>query len=298
MWRRLLLGVALLLQHAYAAAPAVGPNVNLTKAAGNQYETAVAIDPNNNNRIFVASRNEAGGLYTARSSDGGVTWTRQLIGRAAVPAAGDIPRAYGNASVAWDVFGNLFLAYLSQASAGAGTYVCVSLSKDGGATFYSPTGTGAALVLPINPPGVPVIGDQPSVAVGPGSAGLPGSVFVTYWTITGVAVSGAGVSGLGVVGPFTTLRPDQPAGVSFGDVAVGPKGEVMVTYGPNGAAPGKIYINAKPDGLGPGSFSTAAAVVPVNVGGFTPIPAQPNWGIDPEAGLAWDRSTSPHHGRV
>jgi uncharacterized protein (TIGR03437 family) len=57
-------------------------------------------------------------------------------------------------------------------------------------------------------------------------------------------------------------------------------------------------VNLKPDGLGPGPFSRAASVMSVNLGGFTLIPAQPNWGIDPEAGLAWDRSTGPHRGRV
>ncbi len=276
----------------------VGPNLNLTKAAGNQYEAAVAINPSNNNLIFVVSRNEVGGLYTARSSDGGVTWTSRLIARASVPAAGDIPRAYGNASVAWDTFGNLFLAYLSQSSTTAGTYVSLAVSTDGGATFYSPTGTGPVLMLPISPPAPPVIGDQPTVTVGPGSAGFQSSVWVTYWTVGGIAVSGAGVSGLGVVGPFTFWQPEQPASVSFGDIAVGSEGQVMVTYGPNSGSSGNIFINVKPGGLGPGPFSTFSAVTSVNIGGFKQIPAQPNWGIDPEAGLAWDRSAGPLHGRV
>ena len=109
-WWAAFFGAVLLLQNGCNMTPAVGPNLNLTKAAGNQYETAVAIDPNDNNRIFVISRNEKGGLYTARSSDGGATWITRLIAQSTVPAAGDIARAYGNASVAWDSFGNLFLA--------------------------------------------------------------------------------------------------------------------------------------------------------------------------------------------
>jgi hypothetical protein len=36
----------------------------------------------------------------------------------------------------------------------------------------------------------------------------------------------------------------------------------------------------------------------VNLGGFSYIPAQPNWGIDPEAGLASDTSTGLHRGRL
>jgi uncharacterized protein (TIGR03437 family) len=279
-------------------AQTVGPNLNLTKAKGNQYETAVAINPNDNNHVFVVSRNEAGGLYTAGSNDGGVTWTSRLIARTSLPAPGDVPRAYGNASVAWDSFGNLFLAYLCQASVRAPTYVCLSVSKDAGATFYSPGGQGSVLLLPANPPSAPMIGDQPTVTTGPGSAGFPGSVWVTYWTSGGIAVSAAGVSGLGIVGPFTSWQPAQPSGVNFGDIAVGPDGQAMVTYGPNSGSSGVIYTNVKADGLGPNSFSAFTAAVPVNVGGFTSIPAQPNWGVDPEAGLAWDRSMGPHRGRV
>src|SRR6185437_15486930 len=166
----------------------VGPGFNLTRAAGNQFETAVAVDPGGRG-IFVAARNEAGGLYTATSTDDGATWTRRLIGRSATPAPGDIPRAYGNPSAAWDGFGNLFLAYLAQSSAVAPTYVSLSLSTDGGASFYSPSAGGPALLLPVSPPGDPVSGDQPTIAVGPGSAGFPGSVWLTYWTRGGIAVS-------------------------------------------------------------------------------------------------------------
>ena len=281
-----------------AVAQTAGPNLNVTRAEGNQTEPAVAVNPGNNNQIFIASRNETGGLYTARSADGGATWTTRLIARNALPSSGDVPRAYGNPSAAWDTFGNLFLAYLSQASTLAPTYVTLALSTDGGATFYSPNGTGASLLLPYNPPAVPLIGDQPTVTVGPGSAGFRGSVWLTYWTMGGIVVSGAGVSGAGAVGSFTSFQPPQPVSVNFGDIAVGPNGEVIVTYGPNGANSGGIYVNLKPDGLGSAPFSNYVAVAGVNIGGFTPIPAQPDWGIDPEAGLAWDRSGGPYRGRL
>jgi uncharacterized protein (TIGR03437 family) len=288
------LAVTALLVSTSALAQTIGSNLNLTKAAGNQSEAAVAINPTNNNQIFLASRNEIGGLSTARSSDGGVTWITQLIARTNTPAAGDILRAYGNASVAWDVFGNLFLAYLSQGSVSAATYVSLALSRDGGVTFSSPSGAGPVILLP----GQLKQGDRPTVRVGPGSAGYAGSVWVTYWTQGGIVVSGAGVSSLGAVGPFTDWQPQQPPAVNFGDVAVGPKGEVVVTYGPNFDISRAIYINVKPDGLGLGPFSNFSTVVPVNMGGFTYIPAQPNWDVDPEPRLAWDRSGGSHQGRI
>ena len=274
-----------------ASALPVGPNVNLSKWTGNQYETAVAIDPTNANRIFVVARNEVGGLATARTIDGGATWILKKMGMLNPAPAGDVPRAYGNASVAWDGFGNLFLVYLSQSSLTAPTYVTVALSTDGGASF------GAATILPPGPPYTS--GDQPTVAVGPGSAGTPGSVWITFWCIGGIWVSSAAVNGTGSVGAFTSAPlPSQPISVNFGDIAVGPGGEAIVTYGPNSGSSGTIYTNVDLDGLGPGAFSTYQVAAAVNLGGFTSIPAQPQWGIDPEAGLAYDRTTGPRRGRV
>ena len=286
--------VATLFQSGYAAAQTIGPNLNLTKAPGNQYETSVAINPNNNNQIFIVSRNEVGGLYTARTSDGGLNWTAQLIATKASPPAGDIPRAYGNASAAWDGYGNLFLAYLSQGGSGTATYVTLALSTDGGANFYSPTGVGNSLLL-IGA----VFGDQPTVTVGPGSGGFPGSVWVTFWSQGGIWVSGAGVSGIGAVGTFgSQVLPLQPTGMNFWDIAVGPSGEVIVTYGPNSGSSGTLYTQIDSDGLGAVPFSSPAVIANVNLGGFTSIPAQPNWGVDPEVGLAYDRTTGPHRGRL
>jgi hypothetical protein len=282
-------------QNISAAAPTIGPNINLSRAPGNQYETSVAINPKDNNKIFIVGRNEVGGLSAAQSSDGGMTWTHRLMAQSNNPGTGDVPRAYGNASVAWDDFGNLFLAYLSQGSTISATYVTLAVSTDGGLTFYSPSGVGTSIFLPNNSP---VFGDQPTVTVGPGSGGFPGSVWVTYWSQGGIWVSGAGVSGLGAVGPFSSQLVPQPAGQNFGDIAVGPNGEVIVTYGPNSGSSGTIYTNIDSDGLGPNPFAAYSSAVSVNVGGFTSIPAQPNWGIDPEAGLAYDRSNGPHRGQV
>ena len=273
----------------------VSANQNLTKATGNQYEATVTINPTNSQLVFMASRNELGGLYTARSTNGGVSWTNKLIGQSSVPQVGDIPRAYGNASAAWDNFGNLFLTYLTQSTAGSGkTYVSLSVSKDGGSTFYAPYGTGPGIILPSV-----VIGDQPTVVAGPGAYGVPGSVWLTYWSQGGIWVSGANVSSSGVVSNFVSqLLPGQPPAVNFGDIAIGPNGEVMVTYGPNSTATTNIYVQVNTNGSVNGTFSAPILVTPVNVGGFTYIPAQPEWGIDPEAGLAWDRSSGPHRGCV
>ena len=280
-----------------AALVTVGTNQNLTKAAGNQYETAVTINPTNSQLMFMASRNELGGLYTALSTNGGISWTNKLIGQSSPPPAGNIPRAYGNASAAWDNFGNLFVAFLSQnSSKSTATYVALAVSKDGGSTFYAPYGTGPAIVLPAVTPAQ--TGDQPTVTTGPGVNGIPGSVWLTYWSLGGIYVSGANVSSSGTVSNFVSqVLPGQPAGVNFGDIAIGPNGEVAVTYGPNSGSSGGLYLQVNTNGVS-GTFSLPVLVTPVNMGGFSYIPAQPDWGVDPEAGLAWDRSSGALRGRI
>ncbi len=282
----------------HAGPVSVGINQNLTKTAGNQYETTVAINPANNQMVFMASRNELGGLYTARSTNGGVTWTSKFIAQSAIPPAGNVPRAYGNASAAWDSFGNLYLVYISQNSVNSvGAYATVAVSKDGGSTFYAPYGSGPAMILPYTPPFYKA-GDQPTVTVGPGTNGAAGSVWVTYFSQGGIWVSGADVSSNGTVSTFVSqLLPSQPAGVNFGDIAVGPNGEVAVTYGPNTGTSGSLYLQVNTNGVS-GTFSPPVLVTSVNVGGFSYLPAQPNWGIDPEAGLAWDRTSGPRRGRL
>ena len=55
-------------------------NINLTRMRGSQSEGVIAVDPNNSNRIFVVSNIDRGdGLFTTRSSNGGASWSKQLI---------------------------------------------------------------------------------------------------------------------------------------------------------------------------------------------------------------------------
>jgi len=112
---------------------------------------------------------------------------------------------------------------------------------------------------------------------------------------------GAPVSGLGQLGAFGPKErvPGSRDG-SFGDIVVGPNGQVMVTYQDNipSEGPSTIFVNLDPDGLGTAGFGPAIAVTTTNVGGFDFIPPQSNRSVDSESGLAWDRSGSPHRGRV
>ena len=253
----------------------VGANVNLSHGLGNQFEGSVAIDPTNPNRIFVLGRSETGNLIGARTSDGGTTWISSRMGTS-VASPDHLPPAWGNTSVTFDAFGNLFVTYLST---GTSTYTDFALSTDGGATFSHQLALAS-------------LTDQPVVAAG------HNSVWVTYNRGGVNTAVGASDTGLGVIGTFGASEAVPGAnGSSFGDLSIGPQGQVMVAFGPNGST-GGVVVATDPDGLGPLGFTPAVEVTPTNVSGFDYIPAAPNWGIDAEAHLAWDQSGGVHNGRV
>src|SRR5262249_20426288 len=89
-------------------------------------------------------------------------------------------------------------------------------------------------------------------------------------------------------------------GGSFGNIAIGPSGQVMVTYqSPSGGqGPSTIYVNLDANGLAAGGFGSRIKVTTTNVGGFDYIPAQPDRSVDAEANLVYDRSGGAHNGRV
>jgi hypothetical protein len=264
---------------AHAATPVpnavVGANVNLSQGHGNQFEGSVAVDPTNSLRMFVLGRDETGNLIGARSSDAGVNWSHSRRATC-VCSADKLPPAWGNTSVTFDSYGNLFVTYLSTTSH---TYTDFALSTDGGATF-SHQGSLAQLT------------DQPVVAAG------HNSVWVEFNQGGVNYAAGASDTGLGVIGAFgpAEAMPGGNSG-SFGDLSVGPQGQVIAAFGPNGST-GGVIVCIDPDGLGPAGFNPCVSVAPTNVPGFDFIPAAPTWGIDSEAHLAVDQSVGPRSGRV
>jgi hypothetical protein len=108
--------------------------------------------------------------------------------------------------------------------------------------------------------------------------------------------------GFDSVGAFTTPKavPSPSTGGDFGDIAVGSNGEVLVDYQNAGSSvgPDMIKVNLNPNGLTSTTFQPYSIATNTNVGGFSPIPAQPSRTIDAEANLAWDRSGGPYNGRV
>jgi hypothetical protein len=298
------IGVGVVLAAAPAAAggrpftSATPANVDISQRHLNESEEAIAVNPTNPDNIVTVTNvghGEAGlaaGMFEGVSFDGGKTWTTKLIGLGAGDPLGD---ACCDPSLSFDQFGNLFMTYLYEAE----DQVPVALSTDGGLTFHV-----IANISKADLPGKKAGGDnrglfrfvdQPTITA------AHGEVWVVFNAGGPMAATGARVSGPGQVGAFNSVEVVPGTNnCTYGDVAIGPSGQVMQACAltESGQGGGKIFINVDPDGLGPAGFGGRIFVTQTHVGGFDFIPAQPDRSVDSEPGLAWDRTTGPHAGRV
>jgi hypothetical protein len=258
------------------------PNVDVSQRMHNEEEVDIAVDPSNPSRLFIASNQDTEfgtstpeGLFAAFSTDGGATWTGRFM---ADGTDGITDKACCDPSVAFDEFGNLFLTYLNDAA----TLAVLALSTDGGKSFKELTSFTAQ--------------DQPKVTTG------QGAVWVVF-NNGDIEAAGAAVTGLGSVGSFGAVETvPNSSGGNFGNISVGPKGQVMVSFqdSGSGAGPQTIHIAVDPDGLGPSGFNNPIAATSTNVGAFRDIPALVPGPHSAEAAsrVAYDRSNGPHRGRV
>lgn len=251
-----------------------GTNTDVTQSAGNETDGAIACNPLNPAQMYIAMDTSGGaGLSAKHSVNGGTNWT--LVSLSSLPSG-------ANPAVAWDGYGNLFLAYVDSTFSG----IDVAVSANGGTSFALLTNlaTGHFSL-------------EPRIAVGSGSA--LGSVWVLYkdfsLAFAPLVAQGAAVTGTNVVGAFgaTQVVPGSTNDCGFGDIAVGPRGQVMVGYqslfDSSGAA--TCYVSVNPDGLGTGLFQAPVVAALNAIGGNTLIPASPDGqGINAAVGLAWDTS--------
>src|SRR5512132_2315661 len=277
---------------------APGPvNVDVSQRHLNESEEAIAVNPTNPNNIVIVTNvghREAGltaGMMEAVSFDGGSTWSRHLIG-----TNDNLGDACCDPSLSFDQYGNLFLTYLYEVE----NEVPIALSTDGGLSFN------VIANIQAPPKGTPTKAagdnrglfrfvDQPTITTG------AGEVWVVFNAGGPMFATGAAVTGLGQVGSF--FAGEVVPGTNnctYGDVAIGPSGQVMQVCAltESGQGGGKLFVNVDPDGLGPAGFGDRVFVAATHVGGFDFIPAQPDRSVDAEPGLAWDRSGGPHAGRV
>src|SRR3954463_13876204 len=128
-------------------------NVDISRRTGNESEGAITIDRTTPGRVFALSNTDTGtsGMFAARSSDGGRTWTGGYI----ADGKDDLPEACCDPSAAFDSFGNLFISYINADQ----NRVEIMMSTDGGVTFDPVTSFHGDV-------------DQPTLTVGPGSVWL------------------------------------------------------------------------------------------------------------------------------
>jgi hypothetical protein len=278
-----------------AATPA---NVDVSGRHLNESEVAIAVNPTDPNNIVTVTNvghAEAGlttGMFEGVSFDGGQTWTRKLIGLGGSDVLGD---ACCDPSLSFDQYGNLFMTYLYQVE----DSVPIALSTDGGLSFRV-----IANVSSANLPAKKAKGDsrglfrfvdQPTVIA------ASNEVWVVFNAGGPMVATGAAVTGLGQVGTFIPVElVPGTNNCTYGDVAIGPAGQVMqaCSLTESGQGGGKIYVSVDPDGVGPAEFARSVFVTHTHVGGFDFTPPQPDRSVDAEVGLAWDRSGGPHAGRV
>ena len=237
-------------------------NINVSRTPGNHAEGTIVVDPTDPSRLFAASNAPGVGLLASVSADGGATWTSRQIAAGDPPPPGEnIAPACCDPSAAFDRFGNLFLTYARDADHG----VQLVRSTDGGASFSEVADFEGDL-------------DQPTVTAG------PDSVWLTFKRGNAVAAVGAAVTALGSTLNFGTPVNLRGSGRgNFGDVAVGPQGQVAVTY-QQGL---KLAVHVDPDGLGPAPFGRRVIATTMKVSGFDRIAAQRERGIDAEGDLLY-----------
>ena len=279
-------------------AAATPVNVDISQRHLNESEEAIAVNPVNPRNIVTVTNvghREAGltaGMFEGVSFDGGKTWTTKLIALGSGDPLGD---SCCDPSLSFDSHGNLFMTYLYQTE----DQVPVALSTDGGLTFRVIANISQA-DLPAKKSGGDSRGlfrfvDQPTITA------AENEVWVVFNAGGPMAATGAPVTGLGGVGAFIPVEVVPGTNnCTYGDVAIGPSGQVMQACNltESGQGGGKIFVNTDPDGLGPAGFGNRIFVTQTHVGGFDFIPAQPDRSVDAEVGLAWDHTGGSHAGRV
>jgi hypothetical protein len=274
-------------------------NFDISQRHGSESEEAVAVNPTNPKNVVIVTNIDgtAPGMFEGVSFDGGTTWKSGLI---ATGASGDpLGGACCDPSLSFDRFGNLFMTYLYLIGNTVPSLVPVALSTDGGVTFKVVANIATAAKRNASTSderrGLFRFVDQPTITTG------AGEVWLVFNGGGPIIATGAPVAGFGRVGSFIT--PEVVPGTNnctYGDVAIGPQGQVMnvCTLTESGEGGGTLRVNVDPDGIGPKGFGVSIAVTDTHIGGFHFIPAQVDRSIDAEPGLAWDRTGGPHNGRV
>jgi hypothetical protein len=279
-------------------------NIDVSNQNDAQWETSIDVNPVNPQNLVAASINSNHSVVRAYySQDGGNSWkTSDLplhVQGQQFPFAAD-------PSVAFDSRGNVYVAYNAIDNGffldkGHGA-IAVARSSDGGATFPQVT----AVEFDPNT-------DHPKITIDkdPGSP-YRDTVYVTWKHFFAPGSSFDVLRSRSVDGGLTWSAPvdvsDDPGQTWFNATAVGPEGNVYVTWigaiNPSGGA--TQFVDRSTDGgLTFGHDGAVAALNTNDVGQGVSFssPAQPNLFsnlsiIAAQAGIDTDRSAGPFRGRV
>ena len=268
-------------------------NVDVSQRPGNESEEAIAVNPLNPKNVVIVSNvdNLAAGLFEGVSFDGGKTWSTSIIAN-----NDNLKDACCDPSLSFDRYGNLFLTYLYNIE----NFIPVALSTDGGlhfniiANIAKPASSSSNTS---NEKGLFRFVDQPTITAASNEA------WVVFNAGGPIMAAGARVTGLGQVAvtDFASTEQVVPGtnNCTYGDVAIGPAGQVMnvCTLTETGSGGGRLSVSLNPTGVG-GTFGNGIFVADSHIGGFHFIPAQIDRSIDAEPSLGWDRSGGVHNGRV
>ena len=243
----------------------VGANVNVTQRPLSQFGVSVAVDPTDRGTVVLAALGGSGsstGFPTALrafSRDGGATWT----------VVEGLPSNFGSfsPSVAFDAFGNCFLALVNDPTFGD-PRLELFVSTDGGATFD-----------PVALPALDGLETNVSVAAGFGAVWL---AFEGYDGSVRIKTLAAPVTATGQVGAFTLQSlPDSLDG-RRPDVAMRPGGAAVVAYG-HGVFTQTPTVSAQLDGDGLGAAGFGQRIPVANVPGYPNFP-RPRLAVDGSSG--------------
>lgn len=277
-----------------------GVDFNVTKKNGPDGNCAITKNPQNKRQLFAACNTDGPGLFAARSNDLGETWIYyDATDKTIADGTDGFFEACCDPTVAWDGFNNLYLGYVGVDR----SRLDFLFSNDGGRTFLPWTSW-------VGWPGWVFM--QPTLVVGENVGGTPNEIWVVFNRNGHMEAAGTlelPSSDRAFAHFYTTPIPGT-TDCNFGDIAISPSGAVVqVCQTPTGGeGPTSILVNTDPDGLGPMPFGPPVLATMTNVGARDLITPQGVYGVDAEAGLAYDRfgpgglpgfpGPSPHLGRL
>ena len=274
---------------AIVAVQNIDVNVSRNGFDGDVNECVIAQNPRAAVELFVACNHADGAdLFIATSRDSGATWISKPlfeeidnINEQISDSTNKLPDPCCDPTVAWDSFGNLYLAYVSNTRNSIGVLV----STNAGSSFNHLSVFLGSI-------------DQPTIVAADVTGRASPAVVWMAWDLNGSMVaSGASVkgswseisSGLSNFGPVHEIPGTKNC--SFGDIAISTEGKVIhICQNPTaGECQSRLLLNVDPDGLGPNAFGKPMEVTTTNVGGFDRIPAYQQHSIGASASLVYDK---------